>query len=95
VLTVLTVDPHGAETVAGRLDADTPDLALIDDLLRFALCCRRRGLRVRLRDAPETLRELVELAGVSGVLGLEPLREPEFGEQLGKDEVVQPGDPSV
>jgi STAS domain len=92
---VLLVDPDGTETVVGRVDARAPDLGLVDALLRLQVVARRRGRAVRVRDAPDALRELVELAGVAGCLRLEPRRQPERGEQLRVEEVVQPGDPPV
>jgi STAS domain len=92
---VLLVDEHGHEVEVGRLYAAAPDLGLIDALLRLQLVARRRGRTVRVRDAPDALRELVELAGVSACLGLEPRRQPEGPEQLRVEEVVEPRDPPV
>jgi hypothetical protein len=88
----MVVDDH-TEVLLGRIDARTPDLALVDVLLRMRLDAGRRGGAVRLRDVPAALRELLDLVGVAGLLGLEARREPEVGEPLGVDEVVQPGDP--
>ena len=91
--TVLLVAEDGTEVIASRVDARRPGLDLVDDLLRMQLAARRRGWRVRLRDAPPALRGLLELAGLAGVLALEPHREPEGGEELGIEEVVHPRDP--
>ena len=70
-------------------------LELVDALMRLVLVARRHGMTVRLANAPDELRELLELTGLDGVLALEPLGQPEGGEELRVDEVVQPGDPPV
>ena len=93
--TVLLVAEDGTEVEATRLDARTPDLELVEDLLRMQLAARRRGWQVRLRDAPPALRGLLDLAGLAGVLTLEPPREPEGPEQLRIEEVMHPRDPPV
>jgi anti-anti-sigma regulatory factor len=69
------------------------DLAFVDTLLRRQLDARRRGCTLQLRNVPDELRGLLELLGLDEVLGLEPRREAELGEELRVDEVVQPGDP--
>ena len=71
------------------------DLALVDSLARLQLDARRRGGACALRNVTDELRGLLELVGLADVLALEPRREPELGEQLRVDEVVQPGDPPV
>jgi hypothetical protein len=91
--TVVVVVDDGSELVLAHLKARGPDLALVDALARLQLAARRRGLRLRLRGASEELRALLELVGLADVLALEAPREPELGEQLGVEEVVQPGDP--
>ena len=91
--TVLLVVEDGTEVVVDRVDAGTPDLELVDRLLRLQLDARRRGRQVLLRDAPPALRGLLDLLGLTGVLALEPRREPEGREQLGIEEVVHPRDP--
>lgn len=95
--TVVLVVDDGCEVVVDRLDGRRPDLGLVDALLRLQLSAQRRGWRVALRDPSADLRGLLELAGLTGVLpelrGGEPRRQPELGEQLGVDEVVQPRDP--
>ena len=90
--TVVLIDDAGVEHVAGRLDGHAPDLRTIEALLRWRLVARRRGWCLRLRDVPPPLHGLLELLGVAEVLGLEPLGQPELGEQRGEDEVVQRGD---
>jgi hypothetical protein len=92
-VTVVLVGDDGTEVLLGRLDVRMPDLALVDRLLRLRLESGRCGAALALRDVPEPLRELLELVGVADLLGLEPRRQPEVGEQLGVEEVVQPGDP--
>lgn len=68
-------------------------LATVDALARLALAARRRGYRLRLRSLSRELRELIELAGLTEVLGLEPGRKPEEREQgLGVEEERELGD---
>ena len=91
---VLVVDADTNE-VLGWVDARRPGLALVDSLARMQLGARRRGARLRLRGVSDELRGLLELVGLADVLALEARRQPELGEQLGVDEVVQPADPPV
>jgi hypothetical protein len=91
-MTILLVIDE-AEVRFARVDARTPDLALVELLLRMRLEAGRCGATVRLRDVPAALRGLLELAGVAELLGVEPRGQPEVGELLGIDEVVQPRDP--
>ena len=92
--TVVLVADDNSEVLLGALEAELSGLALVDALMRFRLEARRHGLRVRLLDVPEELRELLELVGLDGVLALEARRQPELLEQLRSDEVVQPRDPA-
>jgi hypothetical protein len=71
------------------------DLGHVDALLRAQLRARRRGVRLALPRPTAELRALLELVGVSGVLGVEPRREPEGGEERRVEVVLQPGDPPV
>ena len=91
---LLIVDADTEEVVA-RVDARRPDLALVDALARLQLDARRRGGRLRLRNVTDELRGLLELVGLADVLAVEPRREPELGEQLGVEEVMQPRDRPV
>ena len=91
-MTILLVIDE-AEVLLGRVDVRTPDLALVELLLRMRLTAGRCGATVRLCDVPAALRGLLELAGVGELLGVEPRGQPEVGELLGIDEVVQPRDP--
>jgi hypothetical protein len=70
-----------------------PDLSTIDALARLQLLARRLGFSIVVRDASPALAELVELSGLAGVLPLEVSGQAEFGEQVGVEEVVHPGDP--
>jgi len=45
-----------------------PDAVVVDALARLQLAAARRGCRVRLANASEGLRELVELLGLTDVL---------------------------
>jgi hypothetical protein len=91
-MTILLVIDE-AEVRFAHVDARTPDLALVELLLRMRLEAGRCGATVRLRDVPAAMRGLLELAGVAELLGVEPRGQPEVGELLGIDEVVQPRDP--
>jgi hypothetical protein len=91
--TGMVVVENGMEMIVGSLPAGRPDLGLIDALARLALDARRLGWTVRLRDAPEELRALIEFAGLRGVLPLEARRKAEGGEEPRVDEVVQTDDP--
>jgi hypothetical protein len=88
---VVVIASGETELIAGRLEGVVADLALVDALARVHLAARRLGCSIRLRDASCELRELIDLAGLSGLL-LEPSRQPEGGEQLGVEEVVERGD---
>jgi hypothetical protein len=88
---VLVDDESGA--VVARVEAHVVDITLIGTLARIALLARRDGRRVRLLDAGPELRGLLELVGLADAVGAQPGREPERGEELRVDEVVQAGDP--
>ncbi len=92
---VFMVAADGTERLVGRVDARCADLAIIDALARFQLVARREGGRLQLRDVSAQLRALLEFVGLAEVLGLEPRRKPELGEQLGVEKVVQAGDPAA
>jgi hypothetical protein len=81
-------------TIVVRLEGGTaPDLGMIDALARLHLAARRTGWTMRLRVACPELCELIELAGLADVLALDALGQPEDGEELGVEEVVEPRDP--
>jgi len=56
-------------------------LALVDALARLQLEALRCGFRISLGRAPDELAELVELAGLDEVLGLESRRQAEEREE--------------
>jgi hypothetical protein len=99
--TVVLVVHGDVEVIVGQVVGLRPDLALVDALARLQLAARRLGCSVRLRDPCEQLRELLDLAGLADILPdaaalpLEARRQPEGGEQLGVEEVVQPEDPAL
>jgi len=75
---------------------DRPDLSTVNALARLQLAAKRLGWTVRLRNPTVELCSLLEFLGLSDVLAslpLEPGGEPEGGEQLGVEEVVEAGDP--
>jgi anti-anti-sigma regulatory factor len=60
-----------------------PDCATIDQIARLQLEVRRCGLEVQLTNANEPLLELIQLAGLASVLGVEPGRQSEERKHLG------------
>jgi hypothetical protein len=79
-----------------------PDLTAIDELCRLELAARRVGWSVRIRHAPDELRQLLELVGLADVVGLCPDelvvqvgREAEEGEEVRIEERIQPRDPPI
>ena len=63
------------------------ELGIVDALARLQVAARRSGYEIAVTDAPRDLLELIELAGLSEALGVEPLRQPEQREQrLGVEE---------
>lgn len=91
------------EVVVARLGGRPADLALIDALARLQLAAARDGCSIRVHDAPPGLCGLLGLVGLAGLLdgspmgcelGVEVERQAEGREQLGVQEVVQPGDPT-
>jgi hypothetical protein len=57
------------------------ELGIVDALARLQLAARRSGYEVAVTEAPEDLVELIELAGLCDVLGVEPLRQAEQREE--------------
>jgi hypothetical protein len=75
-----------------------PGLSVVDDLARLALSARRQGCSIWLRAAGPELLDLLDLAGLTGIVrgpgpALEVVGEAEGGEQVGVEEVVVPDDP--
>jgi anti-anti-sigma regulatory factor len=69
-------------------------LGTLDALARLCLRARRRGRRLRLRNVPLELRELIAFAGLDEVLRVEVGGEPEEGEEpLSVEEEADVGDP--
>jgi hypothetical protein len=91
---ILVVDDDTHEVVA-RLDGRRATVDLVDILARAQLAARRSGRRITIRNVGEDLRGLLELVGLAGVLAVEPRRQPELGEQLRIEEVMEPGDRPV
>lgn len=76
-----------------------PDLGVIDRLCRLLLRARRAGYELRLRDPCPDLVALIRFVGLADAFGLEPsvevVGQPEHREQLGGQEVMQPGELAV
>jgi hypothetical protein len=71
-------------------------LEIVDALARLQLAALRAGYRIEVKDAPDDLVELVELAGLDEVLGVEPRRQPEEREErLGVEEERELDDAAV
>jgi anti-anti-sigma regulatory factor len=68
--------PIGTEMNAYVCDLSgaRPTAATVDSLARLALLLRREGSRLVLRHASPELVELIELMGLTDVLGVEPRR---------------------
>ncbi|MEO7556493.1 MAG: hypothetical protein ABIV94_07815 [Acidimicrobiales bacterium] len=96
---VLVVDDD-VEITVGALEPGHADLAVVDALARLQLAARRRGWAIWVRNPPAELLEVLELVGLRGVFaapgsGFQVGGEPEGGEELGVQEVVQRGDASA
>jgi anti-anti-sigma regulatory factor len=73
-----------------------PHLAVVDQLARLQLALRRDGCELRLRNADDSVLDLIGLAGLAEVLGVEVERESEEGEQpRGIEEEGELGDAPV
>ncbi|HEX6348956.1 MAG TPA: STAS domain-containing protein [Candidatus Dormibacteraeota bacterium] len=59
------------------------DAGQLDRLSGLCLCLRRRQIELRLQNLDPRLRELVDLAGLAGVLGVEAGRQTEEREEAG------------
>jgi len=93
---VLVVDDDTEITLFHLARPEVVDLGVIDSLASLQLAARRLGWAVRIDNPCPTLRDLIELVGLDDVLlRRQVCGETELGEQLGIEEVVQPGDPSV
>lgn len=98
---VLVLDDDTEVTIWRMDDLARPDLFVVDVLARLQLVARRLGWSIRLRDPCGELRALLDLAGLTEVVGhvaslrFETGGETESGEELGVQEVVKPGDPPV
>ena len=69
----LVLEESGADVLVCDVTLLTdPDCATVDALARLELGARRLGRRIRLRGASPRLRELLQLAGLSEIVGLEP-----------------------
>jgi ABC-type transporter Mla MlaB component len=77
------------------------DATAIDALARLQLTARRLGRAIRLRDAPDELRDLLTLTGLRDALplcaglGAQAHRQIEQLEQVRVHEEVDPADPPV
>jgi anti-anti-sigma regulatory factor len=74
----------------------TVSLATVEALARLQLAARRKGLDLRLHVVSRELRDLIQLAGLTQVLGVEPRGQPEEREQrVGVEEEGELGDAIV
>jgi ABC-type transporter Mla MlaB component len=77
------------------------DATAIDALARLQLTARRLGGAIRLRNAPDELRDLLTLTGLRDALPLchgligQPRRQIEHREEVRIDEEVDSADPAV
>jgi hypothetical protein len=71
-------------------------LEIVDALARLQLVARRCGYEIGVAAAPDDVLELIELAGLTEALRVEPRRQPEEREErLGVEEERELDDPSV
>jgi hypothetical protein len=78
----------------GRLYSEMQTLGFVDVLARLQVVARRHGYELSVVDTGEEVRCVIELAGLSAVLALEPRRQAEEREQgLGVEEEGQLDDP--
>jgi hypothetical protein len=72
---------------------DVPDIGTVDALARLQLAAQRGGGRVQLRGTTPGLRDLLDLVGLCGALGLEAVGEAEEREEARRvEEEDDPGD---
>ena len=100
-LALITVVHDGTPVLFGRLVGRAPDLTVIDALARLQLAAGRAGCSIHVRVLCPDFAELVDLAGLTGLLddrsrsALEARRQPEAGEEGDVEEgeeVVDGGD---
>jgi hypothetical protein len=75
---------------------EMPTLGFVDVLARLQLVARRHGYELRVVESGDDERCVIELAGLSAVLALEPKGQPEEREQrLDVEEEGELGDPAA
>jgi hypothetical protein len=84
-----------SKTIVVLVDTTSPDLGLVDMLARLQVAAHRYGWSIRVQATSRELCELLDFVGLADVLLLESRRKTEGREQLGVEEVMQPGDPAV
>lgn len=76
---------------------DAPNLTTVDELARLRLAAKRLGGSIEVHRAWPGLPALLALTGLDDVLAgglrVEMGGQPEGGEEVGVEEVVQPDDP--
>ena len=95
---VVVVVSDGEREVSIALGHRCTDLALVDELARLRLAVGRFGYTLRFASRSSRVQELLDLVGLADVLpaygsAVEARGKPEGDEQVGTEEVVQPGDP--
>ena len=98
--TVTVTLVRGDETLQiARVVSPHCDARVVDVLLRISLVAKRQGWSMRVDGASEQLLDLFAFLGLSELLAfasaLEPGGQTELREQLGVEEVVDPGDPTL
>jgi hypothetical protein len=97
-VTVVILDGDTEVSILRVAGPAPPDLSVVEALVRIQLAARRLGWSIRLRDPCPQLLGLLELVGLTDVVAVLPIEaggEAEGGEQIGVDEVVEPGDPAA
>jgi len=83
-------------TIVCDLRGLAADCVTVDALAQLHLAAKRAGVDLDVRHASRELKELLVFTGLSGVLGVEPRREPEEREDpLGCEEERELDDPTA
>jgi len=82
--------------LGSRLTWEMQTLGFVDVLARLQVVARRHGYELHVLETGEEVRCVIELAGLSAVLALEPKRQSEEREErLDVEEEGELGDPAA
>lgn len=83
------------ESTSHQCDRGSQGLEVVEALCRLQLEARRLGCSIRVIDASDELVDLINFAGLGGVLLDEARREVEECEEAVIDEIVDAGDEPI